>query len=193
MRQLLIATKNKGKLPEIIEKLTSLPFEFLTLNDFDTAPVEENGDSFEENAILKAKGYGIQTGLLTLADDSGMCVDALNGAPGVFSARFFAGDKNKKILEDMDGIPLEKRTARYIAVVAIYDPKTDRIFSAKGTCEGYITESFKGENGFGFDPIFFSKDLGKTMAEATVNEKNSVSHRGKALQKMREVLTSNYQ
>lgn len=195
MRKLLIATRNKGKFPEMAAELAGLLFEVVSMNDVADLPkdyeVEETGGTFEYNAILKAKTLGKMTGLLTLADDSGLCVDALDGWPGVYSARYALGtaeDRNNKLLGELTGVSEEKRTARYVAVIAVYDPDTDKVRTCEGICEGVITSSSVGENGFAYDPIFFSLDLKKTMGQATMEEKNSVSHRGKAMRKAREIL-----
>lgn len=194
MRTLIITTKNKGKFPEIVEKLKGLSFEFKNLldvgysNDFE---IEEPGSTFEGNAIIKAMTIGKQTGELTLADDSGLMVDALDGRPGVFSARYAPGtdeDRYKKLLSELNDVPDEKRLARFKAVIAVYDPKTDKIILSEGTCEGKILREPKGQSGFGYDPIFESNDLGKTNAEASLEEKNEISHRGKALEKMKDLL-----
>ena len=193
MKQLLIATKNEGKIKEIREILRDLPFKFLSLNDVDfKEDVAETGRSFAENAILKAKTIGERTQLLTLTEDSGLEVDALDGRPGIYSARYTPGsdlDRNKKILEELEDIPKVKRTARYRSVVAIYNPADKKISTFIGESEGSITDKPIGENGFGYDPIFYNFDLGKTNAEATLAEKNKVSHRGRALDKARRFLS----
>lgn len=195
VRKLLIATRNKNKLPEIMMIFSGLPFELVSLEDmFDLSKdyeVDEQAATFEGNAIIKAMIYGQKTGLLTLADDSGLCVDALGGRPGVYSARYAAGtaeDRNKKLLDELQGVPEDKRTARYVATVAIYDPASEKVRTCEGVCEGKITTEFKGVGGFGYDPVFFNTDLNKTMAQVTMEEKNSVSHRGKAMRLAREIL-----
>lgn len=198
MKKLLIATSNKGKLAEIKSVLEGVPFEIVSIADMPEIPtdfeVEETGTTFEENAAIKAKAYAQKSGLMALADDSGICVDALGGKPGVYSARYgeTAEIRNQKLLEEMKGVLEEKRGARYVCAIAIYDPETEKLLECKGECEGLITEMPKGENGFGFDPIFFSTELGKTMAEAAAEEKNSVSHRGRALRKAKELLLKEY-
>lgn len=198
MRKLLVATRNKGKLPEIVAELAGAPFEVVSLNDVPEIPTdfeaEENGTTFEENAVIKAKTYGKKSGLMTLADDSGLCVDALDGRPGVFSARYGETPelRNNKLLEELAGVPKENRTARYICVVAVYDPDTNKVFTGEGKCEGVITERPLGANGFGYDPVFYSTDLCKTAAEATKEEKNSISHRGRAMREIKKILMNSH-
>lgn len=215
---LLIASGNQGKIKEIKEILrgppggeASIPFEIKSLIDLKIdIEVEETGKIFKENAIIKAKEIGGKTGLLTLADDSGLEVDALGGKPGIYSARYARGsdlDRINKLLKELKGIPKEKRTARFRAVAAIYIPhfvipnasegslgsgfaRNDdfRIVTFDGASEGYITEKPIGTNGFGYDPVFFNTDLGKTNGEASIDEKNRVSHRARALLKVKEFL-----
>lgn len=195
MKKLLVATRNSHKIPEIIAELDGLDFEVVSLNDVAEIPedfeVEEDGKNFADNAVKKAKSFGKLAKLVTLADDSGISVDALGGEPGVYSARWIEGtaeDRNKGLLERLKGVPEKKRTARYISVIAIYDPQTDRLETCEGICEGAVTLEPIGDGGFGYDPIFFSVDLGKTMGQASMEEKNSVSHRGRALKKARKIL-----
>lgn len=192
MRKLLVATKNKGKFKEFLGILQDLPYDIITLDkvgiDFD---IKETGKTFEENAILKAKEYAKLSGLLTLADDSGLCVDFLNGAPGIKSARFIEGsdkDRYEYLLHKMENVPMEKRTAVFISAVAVFDPKTKKIIFKIGKCRGRIAFSPKGSNGFGYDPIFIVDELGKHFAELSLEEKNQVSHRAKALQKIKPCL-----
>lgn len=199
MRKLLIATRSKGKFPEIVSLLGNVPFELLSLNEAETIPldfeVNEIGSTFESNALLKAMTLGNMSGLLTLAEDSGLCVDALGGRPGVLSARYTSGtDENRyiKLLDEMKDIPKEKRSARFMIVVALYDPTTQKVWLCQGSQEGSITFEPKGVQGFGYDPVFFIAELGKTAAEVSQEEKNRVSHRGQALQKIKEILTNNH-
>ncbi len=194
-RKLLIVTRSKGKFPEIIALLEDLPFHFLNLKDIPELPdnfeVEEPAMTFEGNATIKAMTLGKKTGLLTLAEDAGLEVDALDGRPGVYSARYAPGtdaDRYMKLLSVLDKVPEEKRTARYRAVIAIYDPNNDKVRTCEGSTEGKIMKEPKGTGGFGYDPIFFSSELNKTFAEMTIEEKNSISHRGKATRKAREIL-----
>lgn len=194
MRKLLIATRNKGKFLEIKKALQDLPFDILSLNEIKTVPedfeVEETGNSFLENATLKAKKFGEMTGLMILADDSGLEVEVLGSRPGVFSSRYGINDKhrNQKLLKELEGIQWPKRDAQFRCVVAIFDPKTKKIRTCEGVCRGKITETPKGKYGFGFDPIFYIPKLGKTTAQLKPEEKNKISHRGKALKRAREIL-----
>lgn len=198
-RKLLIATRNKGKFPEIVSELQGLPFEFLNLNDIPDLPsdyeVEEPAMTFEGNAIIKAMTIGRKTNLMVLAEDAGLEVDALGGRPGIYSARYAPGtdeDRYCKLLGELQNVSDDKRTARYRAAVAIYDPATEKIRTCEGFCYGKIMKEPKGTNGFGYDPVFFSDALGKTTAEATMEEKSSVSHRGAALRKAREILKKEF-
>jgi XTP/dITP diphosphohydrolase len=194
MLKLLLATTNQGKIREIKEVLKDIPLEIITLNDLNiNIGVEENGKTFEENAIIKTKIIGKRTGYITLGEDSGLEVDALNGRPGIYSARYCEGtdkDRNDKLLRELKGTAKDKRTARYRAVVAVYDPNKKTINTFEGMSEGFIIEKPIGTNGFGYDPIFYNLDLKKTNAEISLSEKNKVSHRGRALEKCKEYLKS---
>ena len=193
MKKLVIATKNAGKVQEIVDALADLPFEVVSLQDYPDAPeVEETGASFAENAILKAVAYADFTGELTLADDSGLEVDALDGAPGVFSSRYAptVPQRNAKLLDAMKDVPDERRAARFRCVVAIVDPGgTAR--TCEDSVEGVVSREPAGTGGFGYDPIFYIPSLGKSMAELSFAEKNVISHRGKALKKARKLLAQN--
>lgn len=198
MRTIVVATHSKGKFPEIIGKLDGLQFEFKNLTDkgypadFD---MDEPGETFEGNASIKAMTIGKQTDELSLADDAGLVVDALGGRPGVRSARYVPGtdeDRYQKLLKELESVPDEERTARFVSVVAVHDPKNDKVLLAKGTCEGHIAREPKGTNGFGYDPVFISADTGRHLAELTVAEKNETSHRGKALAQMKKLLDEEY-
>ena len=196
MRELLIATGNKGKLSEMLAILSGVPFSVLTLNDVDAGgDVEETGETLEENAILKAKTYGTRTGKLTIAEDTGLEVDFLNGGPGVRTARYAEGsdeDRNNKLLQELKDVPEEKRGARFRTVAAIYDPATGAVKTAEGECRGRIVDEPKGKKGFGFAPIFFVEELGKRMAEVDIEARTAISHRGKALTKMRQILLNDF-
>lgn len=193
MKKLVIATKNAGKVQEIVDALADLPFEVVSLQDYPDAPdVEETGASFAENAILKAVAYADFTGELTLADDSGLEVDALDGAPGVFSSRYAptVPQRNAKLLDAMKDVPDERRAARFRCVVAIVDPGgTAR--TCEDSVEGVVSREPAGTGGFGYDPIFYIPSLGKSMAELSFAEKNAISHRGKTLKKARKLLAQN--
>lgn len=198
MRKLLIATRSKGKFPEIVSKLSKASFELINLNDIDLPldyDVEEPASTFEGNAIIKAMTYGRKTGLLTLAEDAGLCVDALDGRPGVYTARYAPGsdaDRYNKLLGELEGVPEEKRTAQFVAVTAIYDPETDKIRTCRGEYEGLITIEPIGEDGFGYDPVFYDPGLKKTSAQMTTEEKNERSHRGKALEQAEKLLIEEF-
>ena len=190
MKRLVIATQNVGKAREMAEALSELPYEVVSLADYPDAPeVEETGSTFTQNAVLKATAYARYTGELTLADDSGLEVDALGGAPGVLSSRFAPTDpeRNAKLLDLMKDIPDDRRTARFRCAIAIAEPDGSAQ-TCEGTVEGVIAHEPKGANGFGYDPVFYLPDLGKHMAELTSSEKNAISHRGKALEKAKGLL-----
>ena len=184
---LVIATRNKGKTEEIKSLLKSYPVEIKNLDDFGPIPeVVEDGDTFDDNAYKKASFTAKVLGYPALSDDSGLVVEALDGRPGVHSARYCgeeASDEERslKILEEMTGV--ENRTAAFECVISIAVP-TGPALTYEGRCEGVITEKAAGENGFGYDPIFFYPPLKKTFAEMTREEKNQVSHRGKALKEV---------
>ncbi|OQY29716.1 MAG: hypothetical protein B6244_02705 [Candidatus Cloacimonetes bacterium 4572_55] len=193
MITLSIATANQGKIEEFRKLFPE--FEVFSLSNFpELGEIIEDGLSFEENAIKKASVLATHTGELALADDSGLEVDALNGEPGIYSARYSGTphdfDKNiKKLLKNLENTPDVERTARFRCVIALINPKekTDgspRIVTVKGVVEGVILKDLRGKNGFGYDPVFYSPELGKTFAEADPNEKHSVSHRARAVQKI---------
>jgi XTP/dITP diphosphohydrolase len=188
--RLLIATTNVGKVREYQQLLTGLNFDLLGLEDLgiDT-DVDETGSTYEENAGLKARTYAELSGLLTLADDSGLEVDALNGRPGVHSARYATDSaaRIQKLLKELDGLPDEKRTARFQCVIALAWPD-GRTEMTMGSCDGYIAHEPHGSNGFGYDPIFYLPEYSATMAELPEEVKNTLSHRARAAQQMRVIL-----
>jgi XTP/dITP diphosphohydrolase len=191
--QLVLATNNRDKITEIKHLLDDLPVTILTADDFlDFPDPNETGTTLVENAILKAKEIAEFTGLSALADDSGLEVDALNGAPGVYSSRY-AGenvtyrDNYEKLIRELHGIEPERRTARFRCVIAIVWSEGE-IETVEGAAEGIITEDVVGDKGFGYDPVFYCPPLKKRFSEMTLDEKNQVSHRGKALQKARDVI-----
>ena len=193
MTRLVLATRNEGKAREITSLLRGLPLEILTLRDFPEVPeLAEEGDTFAANAAAKALAVARATGLMALADDSGLEVDHLEGAPGVRSSRF-AGEKagdaenNHKLLRMLAGVPRDRRTARFRCVVAIALPD-GRVSLAEGSCEGIITEEPRGAMGFGYDPLFLVPGLGLTFAELDPGIKNEISHRGRAMRRAREAL-----
>lgn len=200
--KILVATTNPGKMRELSEMLSELAdqIQWLSLKDFPNAvEVEEDGATFAENAAKKALGYAQQTGLWTLADDSGLVVDALGGQPGVHSARFAAenGSKlprheqdiknNQKVLTLLKNIPQNKRSARFVCCMCLADPKSILI-QTEGKIEGQIIDTPLGENGFGYDPLFYVPELGKTTAQLHSEHKNSISHRGIAVENLKPLL-----
>lgn len=191
--QLVLATNNRDKVKEIKHLLEELPVTILTADDFLEFPdPEETGSTLVENAVLKARAISEFCELPALADDSGLEVDALNGAPGVFSSHY-AGenvtykDNYTKLLLEMAGVSQEKRTARFRCVIAIVW-EDGSVETVEGVAEGLITTTVEGDRGFGYDPVFFYPPLGKRFSEMTLDEKNQVSHRGKALQAARNLL-----
>lgn len=193
MKPIIIATKNKGKAREFERLFAPLGFEVQTLLDFEEMDdIEETGQTFEENAILKAEAVSKLTGHMVIADDSGLIVDALGGAPGIYSARYAGPEKDDeanidKVLKELDRVQDEDRTARFYCALAIAFPHS-KTLTVHGTCEGEISRERKGSNGFGYDPIFFVKELGVSMAELSGEEKSEISHRAKALHKLKELL-----
>ncbi|MCH5267166.1 MAG: XTP/dITP diphosphatase [Lachnospiraceae bacterium] len=194
MKKIIVATGNEGKMDEIRQILQGENLEFSSLKDENMLDVEiiEDGATFEENAIIKARAISDLTGQMVLADDSGLEVDYLNGEPGIYSARYMGEDtsyeiKNNHIIELLEGVPDEERTARFVCVIACAFPE-GRTITARGVIEGRIGYEEKGENGFGYDPIFYVPELGCTTAELPPEEKNKVSHRGKALTAMYDKL-----
>jgi XTP/dITP diphosphohydrolase len=197
MTAIVVATRNRGKVMEIAAALAALPVEIVSLDQFPAIPdAEESGDTFTANAILKATHYALHTGQPCLADDSGLEVDALNGAPGVYSARYAGPEaddaaNNAKLLAALAGVPESGRTGRFRCVLAYVDPD-GTLLTAEGTCEGLILAEPRGTSGFGYDPLFFFPGTGKTLAEMAVADKNAVSHRGQALRNMATMLTRYY-
>lgn len=189
--KLLVATNNQGKLKEFNEILGELGIACVSLKDMGIqADVEETGTTFLENALLKAKEIYKIAGIPTISDDSGLMVDALSGEPGVYSARYAGepSDDNRniqKLLSNLNGV--KNRTARFKSVIAAVFSEED-ILVAEGECEGVILDERRGENGFGYDPVFYVEALSKTFAEMTDAEKNSLSHRGNAIRKLKEQL-----
>lgn len=191
--QLVLATNNKDKIREIKNLLGDLPVTIMTRDDFlDFPDPEETGETLEENAVLKAREISAFCDLPTLADDSGLEVDALDGAPGVYSSRFAGpgctySDNNEKLLRELKGVPENKRTARFRCVIAVAWNK-DEFETVDGKAEGRITDEIVGDKGFGYDPVFFYPPAGKRFSEMTLEEKNGVSHRGLALQAARKLI-----
>ena len=198
MKKIIFATGTEGKMREIREILSDLPYEILSMKEAGlVSDPEENGETFEENALIKARALhealGDQVGdTIVMADDSGLEIDALPDVLGVKSARFMGHDtdyviKNKRILEMMEGVAEEKRSARFVAAIAAVFPD-GREVTKRGVMEGRIGYEISGNGGFGYDPIFFLPEFNKTSADITAEEKNAISHRGKALRMMKEEL-----
>ena len=193
MRRLIFATGNEHKMVEIREILGELPVEILSMKDVGIkADIVENGNTFEENALIKAKEVCKLAGEMVLADDSGLEIDYLNGEPGIYSARYMGEDtsyriKNTNLIERLTGVPDEKRTARFVCAIAAVFPDGSKE-TVRGTIEGRIGYEIAGEHGFGYDPIFYLPERGVSTAEIPPEEKNSISHRGNALRKMKELL-----
>ncbi len=193
METIIFATKNKGKIKEINAILADMDVNVISMEDAGiTIDVVEDGTTFEENSMKKAVQIMEVSGKITLADDSGLEIDYMDKAPGVYSARFMGEDtpyeeRFKAIFEKLDGVPAEKRTARFVSCIAAAFPDGRRL-TTYDTVEGIIGYEVKGENGFGYDPIFYVPDKGRYMAELSAEEKNAISHRGKALGKMKELL-----
>lgn len=193
MKKIIFATGNAGKMKEIREILSDLDAEVLSMKEAGIqADIVEDGKTFEENAVIKAATICKLTGEIVLADDSGLEIDYLNKEPGVYSARYMGEDtdyhiKNGNLIERLNGVPDEKRTARFVCVIAAAFPD-GTVKTVRGTMEGRIGYEEKGENGFGYDPIFFLPEYGCTSAEISMEEKNKISHRGKALRAIKEEL-----
>lgn len=195
MKEIIVATKNRGKARDFIGMFEPLGFIVKTLHDYEEIEdVEETGTTFEENAVIKAEAVAKRLGRIVIADDSGLIVDALNGEPGIYSARYAGEHKDNeanidKVLEKLKGVPDNERTARYYCALALAFPD-GRTTTVNGTCEGTIRHERRGTNGFGYDPIFYMSQLDKTMAEITLEEKNQISHRAEAMRKLKDVLPS---
>jgi XTP/dITP diphosphohydrolase len=193
MKTVLIATKNKGKAKEFEALFSPKGIKVITLLDIENAiDVEETGSTFEENALLKANAISELLQMPVLSDDSGLVIDALDGRPGIFSARYAGPEKDdranyEKILEELKGVPAEKRTARFYCAIALVGPNMEPI-TVSGTCEGIIAEAPDGVNGFGYDPVFFVPEKQTTMANLKADEKNKISHRANALKELEKVL-----
>lgn len=193
--KIVLATHNAGKIREFKCILEPLGYEAVSVHDVlpSITEPEETGTTFAENALLKASYYMKVTGLPCLADDSGIAADALGGRPGVYSARYAGPDcddeaNNEKLIAELSAFPLEKRTVHYICSLVLIWPD-GRTVQAEGSCDGLFQDVYVGHNGFGYDPLFYVPEKGKTMAELSMDEKNEISHRGKALKKLVEALS----
>lgn len=192
--KVVLATRNEGKVREIADILAPHGFEVVSLREFpELGEITEDGATFRENAMIKAAAVSGHTGLLALADDSGLEVDALDGAPGIYSSRFAGEEKddqanNRKLLELLSDIPAERRTARFQCVVAIAEPD-GWVHIAEGSCEGVIAKKPRGQRGFGYDPLFYVPAYDRTFAELDPSIKNKISHRAKALEGAVDILS----
>jgi len=194
--KIVVATKNNHKVNELKEMLNMPEIEFFTMKDMNIdLDIEENGETFEENAMIKAKALysALNDETLTvIADDSGLCVDALNGGPGIFSARYSGGndkDNNVKLLNELKDVPALKRSAHFTCCIALVNKDTEKSFTGK--CYGLIDKEERGENDFGYDPLFYYPEFQKTFGELPPEEKNKVSHRANAVKLLKEWLKSN--
>lgn len=199
MKKIVLASGNSHKLVEIQSILSDFEFELITMADagFGDEEIIEDGDTFEANSLIKAKAVFEKLGIASLADDSGLSVDYLGGAPGVFSARYSGEPKsdqrnNMKLLEALKDVPTDKRTARFVTVITLMFENGDTLV-ARGEVEGRIGFEPVGSNGFGYDPLFEIPKLGKTFAELTASEKNALSHRGNALVVLKEMIREYYE
>ena len=191
--ELVLASGNKGKLAEFQRLLDGLDVQIHSMKEYpEIGEIVEDGNTFAENALIKARAVCKATGKPAMADDSGLAVDALNGAPGIYSARFAGeqrsdADNNAKVLQLMETVADADRTARFFCVIAIVLPD-GREYTVEGTCEGIILHALRGEGGFGYDPLFYVESMNKTFAELTMEEKNRISHRGHANRKAVEII-----
>lgn len=196
MSRMIFATGNAGKMKEIRMIMADIGMEVLSMKEAGISiDIEENGSTYEENALIKARAVAAFTDDIVLADDSGLEIDYLNGEPGVYSARYLGEDtpysvKNANLIGRLEGVPDERRTARFVCAIAAVMPG-GRELTTRAVIEGRIGYEEKGKGGFGYDPIFYVPELNKTTAELTEEEKNKVSHRGKALRLMREEIKKN--
>lgn len=197
-KSLLLATTNQGKYREICDIFSDLSLQILSLQHYENVPdVVEDGQTFFANAIKKAVSYATFANVMTLAEDSGLAVDALDGQPGIYSARF-AGpnacdtDNNHHLLKELEGVPLEKRTARYHCAAVLVDATGQELFRADGQCEGFIALEPSGENGFGYDPYFIVKEYNQTFGDLDPTIKQRISHRAQAMQQVKDFLTHTF-
>lgn len=194
--KIVVATHNQGKLREFQNYLGGLGWEVISLASYPGAPDPvEDGDSFAANALIKARAIMEFTGLACLADDSGLVVDALDGAPGIYSARYAGenasdSDNNRKLIEDLRGVPADKRQAKFVSTIAYLAPSMDEAIYFIGECQGMIVDEAAGRGGFGYDPHFYLPEEGSTMAEISLDRKNQISHRAQALEKLKRHLCS---
>lgn len=197
MKKIVFATGNKDKMREIREIMADCEVEIFSMKEAGIdVDIVENGTTFEENALIKAKAIADHTDAIVLADDSGLEIDALNKEPGIYSARYMGEDtsytvKNRNLIERLEGVPKEQRTARFVCAIAAVLPGGKELVTRQ-TMEGYIGYEPEGENGFGYDPIFFLEEYGCSSAALSREQKNAISHRGKALRAMRDMLIAQW-
>ena len=197
MKKIVFATGNKDKMREIREIMADCEVEIFSMKEAGIdVDIVENGTTFEENALIKAKAIAEHTDAIVLADDSGLEIDALNKEPGIYSARYMGEDtsytvKNRNLIERLEGVPKEQRTARFVCAIAAVLPGGKELVTRQ-TMEEYIGYEPEGENGFGYDPIFFLEEYGCSSAALSREQKNAISHRGKALRAMRDMLLSQW-
>jgi ribonuclease PH/non-canonical purine NTP pyrophosphatase (RdgB/HAM1 family) len=194
LKEIVIASRNTGKIKEFKSILEPRGYRVLSIADFpELEDIEETGVTFKENSVIKAKYVGEKTGLTALADDSGLEVDVLNGNPGIYSARYSGEDStdeknNEKLIKELEKYSFNERTGRYVCALALYDPKLNKVDIVEETCEGIILNEYRGNGGFGYDPLFYLESLGKTFGEIPLEVKNRISHRGKALERLKKLL-----
>ena len=197
-KQIIFATGNKDKMREIREIMADVDVEVISMKEAGiSVDVEENGETFEENSLIKAKAIAEHTDAIVLADDSGLEIDYLDKAPGVYSARFMGEDtsydiKNQALIDKLEGVPKEERTARFVCAIGAVLPNKETLV-IRETMEGYIGYEAEGENGFGYDPIFYVPEYGCTTAQMDPEKKNELSHRGYALRAMRVIMEKKYE
>lgn len=194
MKTIVIATNNQNKVREFKSLFPNQNIEFKTLKELGyTKEIKENGNTFEENAILKAKQVALDLGITAISDDSGLEVEALNNEPGIYSARYAGGHddtaNNALLIKNLQGV--ENRNARYVCAICVYHPDGEYRTIVED-CRGRIIEDAKGENGFGYDPYFYVEEFGKTFAEVSIDQKNTISHRAKALRKIMDICNEDF-
>ena len=196
LKEIVLATRNPDKGAELAALLGDLGIRIRTLAEFPEAPeVEEDGETCEDNAIKKARTIAHATGILSIADDTGLEVEALDGRPGVHAARY-AGthasydDNCRKLLRELEGVPKDRRRARFITVAALASPWSNKVDVVEGALDGLISDTPVGKQGFGYDPVFFVPELGRTLAQLTAEQKNQISHRGRAFAKVKTLLST---
>lgn len=195
MKRIIFATGNKDKMREIREIMADVDVEVVSMKEAGiTVDVAEDGTTFEENALIKAKAIAAHTEAIVLADDSGLEIDYLDKAPGIYSARFMGEEtsydiKNRALVDKLEGVPKEQRTARFVCAIGAVLPNKEELV-VRETMEGYIGYKAEGENGFGYDPIFFLDEFGCSSAALSREQKNEISHRGRALRAMKDILLS---